>query len=108
MSNKRPYSYVELWKRKKIIECSLTRKETVKKCAQRLGVKYITAKHIVKVYKRTGQIETKITKKSSNMESKHNINFTKASVKIPDIQDYCLEQCMNNTLQEGINAKSLF
>lgn len=91
MSNKRPYSYVELWKRKKIIECSLTKKESVKKCAQRLGVKYITAKHIVKVYKRTGQIETKIMKKSSNRDSKHDLSISAASIKIPEVQDYCFE-----------------
>ena len=95
--------------KKKIIECSLTKKQSLKKCAQSLGVKYITAKHIVKVYKRTGQITTKIMNKFSNMESKHGIDFTKAPVKVPEIQDYCLEQCMNNkTLQEELNSQSLF
>ena len=108
MSNKRPYSYVELWKRKKIIECSLTKKESVKKCAQRLGVKYITAKHIVKVYKRTGQIETKIMKKSSNRDSKHDLSISAASIKIPEVQDYCFEHWLNNNgLQEGLNAQGL-
>ena len=65
MKNKRPYHYIDLWKRKEIIECSITKSESIKKCAKRLGVKYITAKHIVKVYKETGKIETKIMQKEA-------------------------------------------
>lgn len=65
MKNKRPYHYIDLWKRKEIIECSITKSESIKKCANRLGVKYITAKHIVKVYKETGKIETKIMQKEA-------------------------------------------
>ena len=65
MKNKRPYHYIELWKRKQIIECSITKSESIKKCAKRLGVKYITAKHIVKVFKETGKMETKIMQKEA-------------------------------------------
>lgn len=64
MSNKRSYSYVELWKRQEIIDTYINKNESVKKCALRLGVKYITAKHIVKVFKRTGRIETKLMSKA--------------------------------------------
>jgi len=64
MLKKREYHYIELWKRKEIIEWFQSKKESIKKCSQRLGIKYITAKHIVKIYKKTGKIETKIMRQS--------------------------------------------
>lgn len=59
MSNKRDYNYIELWKRKSIIQCALDKSKSIKKRAVELGVKYITAKQIVKLYKQTGRIVTK-------------------------------------------------
>lgn len=59
MSNKRDYNYIELWKRKSIIQCALDKTKSIKKRAGELGVKYITAKQIVKLYKKTGRIVTK-------------------------------------------------
>lgn len=35
----------------------------MKDCAKRLGVNYSTAKHILKVYRKTGSIETDLMKK---------------------------------------------
>lgn len=91
MANKRNYTYIELWKRKAIIECFLNKNESVKKCAQRLGVKYITAKHIVKVYKRTGNIETKLMKKSSNKVFENEMSNEQAFIPVYDLSQYCID-----------------
>ena len=76
MPTKRPYHYIELWKRKAIIECALNKNKSIKRCAKELGVKYITAKHIVKLYKTTGRIETKCSNKGVNKKDTR----TKASI----------------------------
>lgn len=66
MSKKRQYNYVELWKREAIIECALTKSKSIKKRAQELGIKYITAKHIVKLYREQGRVVTKACRKEKS------------------------------------------
>ena len=57
---KRNYSYIKLGTRQRLI--SLVYKEgfQIKEAAQMIGMNYSTAKHIIKIFKRTGSIETKL------------------------------------------------
>lgn len=68
--DKRAYQHVDLWKRKELIDCVKKREETMKDCAKRLGINYSTAKHILKVYRRTGSIETDLMKKRKEKNMK--------------------------------------
>jgi hypothetical protein len=60
---KRPYQQIELWKRIELIDCVFQRRETMKDCAKRLNINYCTAKHILKVYRKTGSYETDLMRK---------------------------------------------
>lgn len=55
---KRSYIPVEIDKRSKLIKAVEDEGLTIKEAAQNLKINYSTAKHIVKVYKRTGEIQT--------------------------------------------------
>lgn len=55
---KRSYVPVEFDKRSKLIKAVEEEGLTIKEAAQNLKINYSTAKHIVKVYKRTGEIQT--------------------------------------------------
>ena len=60
---KRSYIPVEFDKRSKLIKAVEEEGLTIKEAAQNLKVNYSTAKHIVKVYKRTGEIQTQMMTK---------------------------------------------
>lgn len=68
--DKRQYKHVEFWKRKAIIDCVHDKSETMKQCAKRIGVNYSTAKHIIKIYRKTGSIETNMMKKRHTNQPK--------------------------------------
>lgn len=53
---KRSYVPVELDKRAQLIRAVEDEGLTIKEAAQNLKINYSTAKHIVKIYKRTGEI----------------------------------------------------
>lgn len=53
---KRSYIPVELDKRQKLIQAVEEEGLTIKEAAQNLKINYSTAKHIVKVFKRTGEV----------------------------------------------------
>lgn len=60
---KRSYIPVELEKRQRLIKAVEEEGLTIKEAAQNLKINYSTAKHIVKVYKRTGEITTQTISK---------------------------------------------
>lgn len=66
--NKRAYQQIDLWKRKELIDSVNRKEETMKECAQRLGINYCTAKHIMKVYRRSGSYETDLMRKKKQKE----------------------------------------
>lgn len=55
---KRSYIPVELDKRQQLIKLVEEDGLTIKEAAQNLKINYSTAKHIVKVYKKTGEVHT--------------------------------------------------
>lgn len=57
---KRSYVPVDVDKRQKLIKAVEEDGLTIKEAAQSLKINYSTAKHIVKVYKRTGEITTQV------------------------------------------------
>mmetsp|Transcript_36457 Transcript_36457/g.36063 ORF Transcript_36457/g.36063 Transcript_36457/m.36063 type:complete len:157 (+) Transcript_36457:23-493(+) len=65
---KRAYQQVELWKRKELIDTVNKKEETMKECAKRLGINYCTAKHIMKVFRKSGSYETDLMKKKKEKE----------------------------------------
>ena len=60
---KRSYIPVEMEKRQQLIKAVEEEGLTIKEAAQNLKINYSTAKHIVKVYKRTGEISTLLMSK---------------------------------------------
>lgn len=60
---KRSYIPVEFEKRKKLIQAVEEEGLTIKEAAQNLKINYSTAKHIVKVFKRTGEVQTQMMNK---------------------------------------------
>lgn len=68
--NKRSYIQCELWKRQALIEKVDKDGLTIKDAAKILDVNYSTAKHIMKVYRQTGEVETKIMMKKKNRDCK--------------------------------------
>jgi endonuclease V-like protein UPF0215 family len=60
---KRSYIPVEVEKRQKLIQLVEEDGLTIKEAAQNLKINYSTAKHIVKVFKRTGEVQTQIGKR---------------------------------------------
>lgn len=73
--NKRSYIQCELWKRQALIEKVDKDGLTIKDAAKILDVNYSTAKHIMKVYRQTGEVETKIMMKKKNKDSKLSNDF---------------------------------
>jgi predicted DNA-binding protein (UPF0251 family) len=61
--SKRGYVQCELWKRQALIEKVDQEGMTIKDAAKVIGINYSTAKHIVKVYRKTGTVETKMMKR---------------------------------------------
>ena len=68
--NKRSYIQCELWKRQTLIEKVEKDGMTIKDAAKYLEINYSTAKHIMKVFRQTGEVETKIMMKKKNRDSK--------------------------------------
>lgn len=68
--NKRSYIQCDLWKRQALIEKVDKDGMTIKDAAKYLDINYSTAKHIMKVYRQTGEVETKIMMKRKNRDSK--------------------------------------
>lgn len=60
---KRSYIPVEFEKRQKLIQAVEEEGLTIKEAAQNLKINYSTAKHIVKVFKRTGEVQTQMMNK---------------------------------------------
>lgn len=54
--NKRSYVPVELSKREDLVRVIEEEKITIKEAAMKLGINYSTAKHIMKTYKKTGEV----------------------------------------------------
>ena len=54
--NKRSYVPVELSKREDLVRVIEEEKITIKEAALKLGINYSTAKHIMKTYKKTGEV----------------------------------------------------
>mmetsp|Transcript_13115 Transcript_13115/g.11594 ORF Transcript_13115/g.11594 Transcript_13115/m.11594 type:complete len:158 (+) Transcript_13115:204-677(+) len=67
-TNKRAYQQIDLWKRKELIESVNKKEETMKDAAKRLGINYCTAKHIMKVFRRSGSYETDLMRKKKQKE----------------------------------------
>lgn len=67
-NGKRAYQQIDLWKRKELIQCVINKEETMKDCAKRLGINYCTAKHIMKVYRRSGSYETDLMRKKKQRD----------------------------------------
>jgi len=57
---KRSYVQCELWKRQSLVEKVEKTGMTIKDAAKQLDINYSTAKHIMKVYRKTGEVETKL------------------------------------------------
>ena len=70
---KRAYVQCELWKRQLLVEKVEKEGMTIKDAAKQLDINYSTAKHIIKVYRQTGETETKIMMKRSKKESSSSI-----------------------------------
>lgn len=68
-SNKRSYVQCDLWKRQTLVERVEKDGMTIKDAAKQLEINYSTAKHIMKVYRQTGEVETKIMMKRKNKSS---------------------------------------
>lgn len=66
---KRSYNQCELWKRQALIEKVDKEGLTIKDAAKELEINYSTAKHIMKVYRQTGEVETKIMMKRKTKET---------------------------------------
>ena len=66
--NKRAYQQIDLWKRKELIDTIVRKDETMKDAANRLNINYWTAKHIMKVYRRSGSYETDLMRKKKKRE----------------------------------------
>lgn len=66
---KRSYVQCELWKRQTLIEKVEKEGLTIKDAAKELSINYSTAKHIMKVFRQTGEVETKIMMKRKTKES---------------------------------------
>jgi predicted transcriptional regulator len=60
---KRSYIPVEVNKRQQLIKAVDEEGLTIKEAAQNLKINYSTAKHIVKVYKKTGDVSTSMLNK---------------------------------------------
>lgn len=87
--NKRSYVQCDLWKRQALIEKVDKEGMTIKDAAKYLDVNYSTAKHIMKVYRQTGEVETKIMMKRKNRDSKQSVDNEDADMELD-------QQCSTN------------
>ena len=74
-SRKRGYVQCELWKRQSLVEKVEKDGMTIKDAAKALDINYSTAKHIIKVFHKTGQVETKIMMKRNKKVSDRKIDI---------------------------------
>ena len=81
---KRAYQNIELWKRQDLVESITSRRETMKDASERLGINYCTAKHIMKVYRRTGSIKTIVMRKKEAKQSEIKEKVLKATQNEPN------------------------
>lgn len=88
MAARREYSFISEEKRRLIVEAYNTKEESVKARAQKLGVKYITAKQIVQRWKRTGKFMTKGWKKESAEEKSRRIHNENQKAQEKMIQNF--------------------
>ena len=58
LRDKRNYVSLSVERRRELIEAVLEQEIPIKEASQLLDINYSTAKHIIKLYKKTGQIET--------------------------------------------------
>ena len=68
--NKRAYVQWDLKKRESLVQRVEKEGLTIKEAAKGLDINYSTAKHIIKVYRQTGEIETKIMMKRKTRDTK--------------------------------------
>lgn len=93
-STKRSYVQCELWKRQSLVDKVEKEGMTIKDAAKQLGINYSTAKHIMKVFRETGEIETKIMMKRKSKKRSTNdlnqmpdLNFTATDTQIAQPAD---------------------
>ena len=55
---KRSYTLVPLEQRRALLDLVFSSEHSVRSTALQLGIKYTTARHIISVYKKTGQVES--------------------------------------------------
>lgn len=80
VKGKRGYVQWELWKRQSLVEKVENEGLTIKDAAKELDINYSTAKHIMKVYRQSGEVETKIMMKRKTKGSSSQENFTEWDV----------------------------
>lgn len=68
-NGKRGYVQWELWKRQSLIQKVENEGMTIKDAAKAFDINYSTAKHIMKVFRQTGEVETKIMMKRNKKDS---------------------------------------
>lgn len=73
-NNKRSYVQCDLWKRQSLVEKVEKDGMTIKDAAKLLEINYSTAKHIVKVFRQTGEVETKVMMKKKTKDSSNDVN----------------------------------
>lgn len=99
---KRAYQHIELWKRKELVEKVSTREETMKDWSKRLGINYCTAKHILKIFRRTGSIETDLMKKKKEKEEELRQRVLNDS----QFADYAMNQYVNPKIEKTKGSSS--
>lgn len=99
---KRAYHQVDLWKRKDLIETITRKDETMKVAAKRLGINYCTAKHIMKVFRRSGSHETDLMRKKKRMK------FEMREKVLNDSQFSDYLQIKNMTQTQGYAPATIF
>lgn len=62
--SKRNYNYIQLSTRKTLIKLVYKDGMQIKEAAAMIGINYSTAKHIIKTFKKTGNIETRLMLKN--------------------------------------------
>lgn len=75
-SGKRAYVQCDLWKRQSLVEKVEKEGMTIKDAAKELDINYSTAKHIMKVYRQSGEVETKVMMKRKRKDSNQELLST--------------------------------
>ena len=104
---KRGYVQWELWKRQSLVEKVDREGLTIKDAAKELEINYSTAKHIMKVYRKSGEVETKImmkrkSKESSSQEQDSEWDFAMSN------QDYAQNFAQSNPCYYNYNTNTCF